>query len=120
MVNGYTIFFIAVLLVSADKIITYMNIKAVERNFPKINPIQIEKNPLAKFFFQKAGLIWGSILYGIFSVGTFIFALYLFYFPAKIYSPTNAWGISLYVMMIAYSFVIMNNLYFLLRYNKLL
>ena len=120
MVNWTTIMIIAIFLVSLDKIITIANIKAIEKNYPKINAIQIEKNTLAKFAFTKAGLFWGSILYGIFSVGTFMFALYLFYFPAKAYSPGNAWGVSLYVIMIAYSFVIMNNFYFFLRYNKFL
>ncbi|KKL16195.1 hypothetical protein LCGC14_2498010 [marine sediment metagenome] len=35
------------------------HIKAVEKNFPDIDKFSIEKNPLAKKFFQKYGLLWG-------------------------------------------------------------
>ena len=118
--NWTTIFLIAVMLIAADKIITVMNINAVQRNNPQINALQIEKNPIAKFSFEKMGLLWGSVVYGLFSLATFYFALLLLYYPAKIFAPENPWGIALYVLIMGYALVIANNLYFLLRYNKLL
>ncbi|KKK60901.1 hypothetical protein LCGC14_3019710, partial [marine sediment metagenome] len=33
----------------------------VEKNFPEVNKYDIEKNPVAKFFFKKCGLLWGTI-----------------------------------------------------------
>jgi len=119
--NWWTVVIVAMVLITLDKGITVMNIKAVEKYHPEVEDrLSIERNPLAKASFRKFGLFGGSVIYWIFSLATFFFALYMFSFPASIYAPKNAWGVSLYVMMIFYSFVIMNNLYFFLRYSKLL
>jgi hypothetical protein len=120
MVNWYTIIIVAIVLIAIDKGLTVANIKAVQRDNPTVDPLSIEKNPIARLAFQKTGLFWGTILYGIFSLGTFFFALLLFYYPAKVWAPTNAWGVSFYVMCLVYAFILMNNFYFLLRYNHLL
>lgn len=120
MVNWYTIIIVAIILIAIDKGLTVANIKAVQRNNPGTDALSIEKNPVAKWSFQKLGLGWGTVLYGIFSLATFFFAMLLFYYPAKIWAPANAWGVSFYVMMLVYFFIIGNNTYFLLRYNHLL
>jgi hypothetical protein len=120
MVNWWTICIIAICLIAVDKGLTVANIKAVQKNNPNIDALSIEKNQVAKFAFQKTGLFWGTILYGLFSLATFFFALLMFYYPAKIWAPDNAWGVSFYVMCLGYSFVLMNNFYFFLRYSKLL
>ena len=120
MTNFYTIIIIAIILIVVDKGLTVANIKAVEKNNPGIDALSIEKNPVAKFAFQKTGLFWGSILYGIFSLATFFFAMLLFYYPAKAWAPGNGWGVSFYVMCLIYSVILMNNFYFFLRYSKLL
>jgi len=117
MTNFYTILIVAIILITLDKGLTVANIKAVEKNNPGVDALSIEKNPVAKFSFQKLGLFWGSILYGIFSLATFFFAMLMFYYPAKIWAPNNAWGVSFYAMMLIYFFIIGNNTYFLLRYN---
>ena len=97
-----------------------MNIKAVQNNNPELNALSIERNPIAKYCFNKMGLTWGSVIYGIFSLATFYFALLLLYYPAQLWAPQNPWGVSLYVLMMGYSLVIMNNLYFFIRYSRLL
>jgi hypothetical protein len=103
-INWYTIIIVAIILIAIDKGLTVANIKAVQKNNPGIDALSIEKNPVAKFAFQKTGLFWGTILYGLFSLATFFFA-------------SNAWGVSFYVMCLVYAFILMNNFYFLLRYN---
>jgi hypothetical protein len=120
MVNWYTIIIVIILLVTLDKTLTVLNINAVKKNNPGVDPLSIERNPIAKWCFQKTGLLWGSVLYGIFSIGTFLLAMWLFSYPARAYAPDNAWGVSFYAMCMFYGFVIMNNFYFFLRYNKLL
>ena len=120
MTNWTTILIVVILLVTLDKTLTVLNINAVKRNNPGIDPLTIEKNPIAKWCFQKTGLLWGSILYGIFSVGTFLLAMWLFSFPARAYAPDNAIPVAFYVMCLIYAFIIMNNFYFWLRYSKLL
>ena len=120
MVNWTTILIVIILLVTLDKTLTVLNINAVKKNNPGVDPLSIERNPIAKWCFQKTGLGWGSVLYGIFSVGTFLLAMWLFSFPARAYAPDNAMGVSFYVMMLFYGFIIVNNAYFFLRYSKLL
>jgi len=111
---------IAIVLVSLDKGITAYNVKAVAKNNPGVNPYSIERNPLAKWTFQKFGLTGGTIIYWFLSIVTFIMAVYLFSYPARVFAPNNAYGVALYVVMMVYGLVIFNNLYFSLRYNKII
>lgn len=120
MVNWLTIVTVAIILITLDKTLTVLNIDAVKRNNPGVDPLSIEKNPIAKWSFQNMGLFWGSLIYGVFSFGTFMFALWLFSMPAKLYAPDNSVGVSFYFMCILYALVLMNNFYFFLRYNKLI
>jgi hypothetical protein len=106
--------------VTLDKGITAFNIRAVEKNNPGINPYSIEKNPIARVSFEKFGLYGGTIIYWIFSIITFIIAVWLLHYPAKILAPNNDYGVALYAVVIMYFFVIGNNFYFLFRYNKLI
>jgi len=85
---------------------------------PGVNPYSVEKNPVAKISFEKFGLIWGTIIYWIFSVITFVAAVWFLSYPAKIIAPANPYGVALYAVVIMYGFVVANNFYFLFRYNK--
>ncbi len=119
MVNAMIwVLVVIVILVSLDKIITAANILQVEKNFPEVNKYDIEKNPVAKFFFKKCGLLWGTIIYGILSVLTFILALILLEWTLKLFGVVNAQSISLYVMILLYCLVIGSNLFFLLKFSK--
>lgn len=120
MVNWITVLIIAVILVTIDKGITVFNILAVQKNNPGVDPYSIEKNPIAKASFEKFGLFGGTIIYWIFSVITFIIAVWLMSYPAKLIAPDNNYGVALYAIVIMYFFVLGNNFYFLFRYNKLL
>jgi len=109
---------VIVLLVTIDKGITIVNIKAVEKNFPTIDKFSIEKNPIAKFFFKKCGLIGGTILYWFLSIITFILALILLEWTLKLFGVANAFSISLWIMIIIYCVVIGNNLFFMLKFSR--
>ena len=117
-VNWTLIFLLILLLVSADKIITYYNIMAVEKNFPDIDPFSIERNPLAKKFFQNFGLLWGNILYSILSLLTFLLALALIKWTLSLFGVQNSLSIALWVMVILYGMAIANNLFFLFKFNR--
>lgn len=119
-VNWIIVFVLIISLVSVDKIITYFNIKAVEKNFPEIDKFSIEKNPLAKKFFRDHGLILGSIIYWIISIITFIVALALIKWTIQLLGIPNSLTIALWIMTILYVIVIGNNIVFLLKYNKLI
>ena len=116
-VNWTLIFLLILLLVSADKVITYYNIKAVEKNFPDIDKFSVEKNPLAKKFFQNFGLLGGSVLYGFVSIITFLLALALINWSLSLFGVPNPLSIALWIMVILYSIAIGNNLFFLYKFN---
>ena len=109
---------VIVILVTLDKGLTFINIKQVEKNFPEIDKFSIEKNPIAKFFFNKCGLVGGTVLYWILSIITFILALILLEWTLKLFGVINAQSISLWIMIIFYCMVIGNNLFFLLKFSK--
>lgn len=117
-VNWTLIFVLIVFLVSVDKVITYYNIKAVEKNFPNIDKFSIEKNPLAKKFFQDHGLFWGNLIYWIISILTFLIALSLIKLSFDLLGIPNSLSISLWIMVILYCLALGNNLFFLFKYNK--
>ena len=118
--NWTIVIFIIIALVATDKLLTVANINAVTKNFPDVNPLSIEKNPLAREFFKQHGLMWGSLTYGLFSILCFIVAMYLIHWMLKLFHVTNSLSIALYVVMIWYFFVIGNNLYFLLKFSKVI
>ena len=120
MVQWITILIIAAILVTLDKGLTAFNIMSLEKNYPKINPYSVEKNPIARASFEKFGLFGGTLIYWVLSLITFLFAVYLFKYPASVFAPNNALGVSLYVVMMLYSLVIFNNVYFCLKYNNLI
>ena len=115
--NWKVVIVILIALVVADKLITIANLNAIKKNFPEIDPLKAEKNPLAKWFFQKFGIINGTFLYGIVSIITIL----LFMFPLNLtlgaLKITNSLSITLWVVMVWYGILILNNLYFLLKYS---
>jgi hypothetical protein len=107
---------IFIVLILLDKGITTMNITQVNKNFPnstKEDYFKIEKNPLAKWFFEKFGLFGGSVLYGIVSLITLFGSFYLFTWI------TNE-RIALWIIFIIMGAVIANNSYFLLKYSQII
>ena len=117
-VNWTLIFVLIVLLVSADKVLTYYNIKAVEKNFSEVDKFSVERNPLAKIFFQKYGLFWGNILYWFLSIITFLVALALIEWCLSLFGIPNSLSIAFWIMVILYFIAIGNNLFFLFKFNK--
>jgi len=114
------ILILIVFLVSLDKAITFINVKQIQKNSPEMDAFSIEKNPLAKLFFVKCGLVWGSIIYWFISLITFVIALKLFDFTLRLFHVLNSFSIALYIMIIIYCMVIGNNVHFLLRASKII
>lgn len=119
-INWALVLVLIVCLVLVDKSLTVINIKSVEKNFPDVDRYSIEKNPVAKSFFIKFGLGWGTILYFLLSIITFIIALILLAWCIGLLKIPNAFSISLYIMTIWYGFVIANNLFFLFKFNGII
>ena len=115
-ISWSTLLIIAVILVILDKGLTLANIVQVNKHFPdamKGDAYKIERNPVAKFFFERCGLWGGTFLYGIISVLTLILFFFIF---AWIFSER----VALYIIFIFYGFVILNNSYFLLKYSTII
>jgi len=119
-INWTYILILIIFLVTMDKMLTVVNIKLVEKNFPDVDRLSIEKNPLAKEFFKQYGLTFGSLLYGLFSVITFLLALFLLKWSLSLFNVSNPLSISLWVLTIWYGIVISNNLFFLLKFSKVI
>lgn len=118
--NWTIVILIIIALVAADKLLTVANINAVKKNFPNVDPLDIEKNPLAKEFFKQQGLLYGTILYALFSIITFIVAMFLLHWMLKLFHVNNSLSIAFYVIMMWYGLVISNNFYFLLKYSRII
>jgi len=114
------VFIIAVCMVALDKILTYTNLTLVENNNLTRDPLAIEKNPVARWFFQVFGLLGGTVIYFVLSVLTFMLAVWVLTPATAIWAPANARAVALYLIMIVYSFVITNNLYFMLKFAGIL
>jgi len=109
-VSWSVFFIILIVFVLLDKGITLANLIQVKKNFPKVDFVNIEKNPMMKFFYQKAGLTGGTIL-GI--ISTLIITALAYFFASNFLGPS----IPLYALFIIYGFTVFNNLYFLLKYS---
>lgn len=107
------ILLIFILLIGVDKALTITNIKTVEKNHPGINPLQIEKNPIAKWFMEKFGAVYGSLAYSFVSLGT----MFLAFFILRGLFGEN-WA--LYIIFIIMGLVIMNNLFWFLKYSRII
>jgi len=107
--NFYILLLIFVLLIAGDKGLTAVNLSIVKDKSPNANPYQIEKNPLARFIFEKIGIAIGSIIYGLISLVTLFIAYFLF---KQIFGET----IALIIILILYTLVIINNFIWMLKY----
>jgi len=119
-INFKLVFLLIVILVSADKIITYYNIQAVDKNFPDVDKFEIERNPLAKYLFKNFGLFYGNVLYWILSIATFLIALIGIDWTLRLFNVPNSMSISLYIMIVLYCLALGNNLFFLMKYSKII
>lgn len=118
--NWKIVIIVLIALVVADKLITVANIQAVKKNFPKINTLRVEKNLLAKFFFTKFGLLYGTIFYSILSIITTLISILLLNWTLSLFGVPNSLSISLYVIMMWFGLVITNNVYFLLKFSRII
>ena len=101
-----------IVLVSLDKTLTAWNL-TVLRDRGNVNYLSAEKNVAAKWFFEKAGLLWGSIFFGLVTIGTLSLC---FWALRSIMNEYNA----LWIIIMIYSAVIGGNIFQLIRNYKLI
>ncbi len=107
-----TLLLIFLVIVSLDKGLTFLVVQQTWKNFPediKDDIYKAEKNPVAKWFFQKLGLNMGTIVYGLISILTLFLA---FFILQLFFGETTA----LFIIFILYGAVIFNNAFHLLRF----
>jgi hypothetical protein len=103
-----------------DKSLTYYSIHNLQKANPSADYLSAEKNPQAKWFMTKFGLLWGNVLYGILSIIIFYICIYVIQGTLQLFRVANYVGISWYVMFLVYSWTIGNNLYFVLKNGRVL
>lgn len=118
--NWKIVIIVLIALVIADKAITVVNLNAIKKNFPNVDPLKAERNPIARFFFQKFGLYGGTIPFGFLSIITTILAVLLLNLTLGAFKVPNSLSISLYIIILYYGFTISNNLFFLLKFSKVI
>jgi hypothetical protein len=96
-----------------DKGLTILNIHQVQKNFPEADAIGIEKNPVARFFFKNFGIWGGTIIYGLIS----LLLMILVFFILKHFFGE---AIALYAIFMLYVIALGNNIFFLLKYSKII
>ena len=111
MIEKIIYVFIAVLLISIDKIITVKSLELTKKYFPK-RYITIEKNPLNRFFFKKFGIRKGAIIYSFTSLISFFLSVYFIGFLI------NSYFYSFLTICFVYVITIGNNLYWLNKYRR--
>ena len=118
--NWNVVIVVLILLVVADKVITVANLNAIKKNFPKIDPLKAEKNPIARFFFTKFGLTWGTLFYGVLSLISILLFMLLVTWTLTAIKTPNALSISLWAVIMLYFLILGNNLYFLLKFSRII
>ena len=107
---------VLIFLIILDKGLTAANIIQVNKNFPQATKgdyYKVESNPMAKWFFVKFGLLWGSILFSFVSI---LIGLLAYLILSLLFGERAA----LWIICIIYGFVVANNFYFLLKYSKVI
>ena len=117
--NWQIILIIALVLIGIDKTLTIANIAQAQKNYPKFNPLTIEKNPLARKFMETFGIMRGNILYALVSLIQFFLVFFLLSWICSYFIKTPM-DKALYFLMIAYGVTIFNNLFYLLKHSKVL
>jgi hypothetical protein len=107
-----SILLLFVILISADKALTMWNL-SVLKDQGQANFLDAEKNIAAKWFFEKCGLLWGSLLFGLVTLGT----LSLCYWGLK--SATNDYT-ALWIIFLIYGAVLGGNTFQLIKNYKLI
>lgn len=97
--------FILVVLILADKLITYKIIEGVQQRYPQTDAYNLEVNHLYRFFFRKYGLLVGTIYSFLITLGITILALWLLQ------------QIGFWIFLTIYAYVLANNLF---KYFQLL
>lgn len=120
--NWGIVLLIIVILVAADKGLTYINLKLIQKNNPEINPLDAEKNPAARWAFEKFGLEGGTIIFFFITCISLLFVFFAFANALKFvtFTSQNPYGYALWIITIFYFAVIGNNFYFMFRYAKLI
>ena len=113
----FTVFLIALVVFTIlDKGLTYINLKQIEHNFPQADALKAEKNPVNRFLFAKFGLTGGTIAMFFFSI-TYYIAIW---FGLSLLFGKNTQNTTLYVFFLIAGFTISNNIYFLLKYSRVI
>lgn len=110
--KSLTLLIIFVILIFIDKSLTLANLYEVKKT--NINYLAIEKNPIARWFFEKTGLINGTLIYSIISLVTLFLSFYILKsFLGQDYA-------ALWIIILLYSLVIGNNIFFFFKFRSLI
>ena len=112
MIKITSLLLLFVILIALDKSITMWNLSVLKEQ-GQTNYLDAEKNIAARWFFEKCGLLWGSLLFGLVTLGT----LSLCFWGLK--GITNEYT-ALWIIFLVYGAVLGSNIFMLIKNMKLI
>lgn len=113
-----TVIILLALLVTADKVITLINLKSIQKNFPKVDSYTAEKNPIVRYLFRNYGLLLGTLMSWVIGLISLLVVYFILTGSFKYYPSSQNY--ILYFIFMAYGLVLANNTYFMLKYNRVI
>ena len=117
--NDGILILVLLLFIFGDKLTTYLCVHGVEKNYPGTGT-QIEKNSMAKWLIDKMGNFWGNVVMSGISLLIALVILTVTKLASVKLGHPEYLNYILYSILILYTFVIGNNTYYALKYNKII
>lgn len=108
------------LLIAADKVTTYLCVQGVQNNFPEASANNVEKNLMAKWLLDKCGNFWGNVIMSVISLVMAWIILFCVKLVSIKFGHIEYLNYAIYALLVIYGFVIANNTYYALKYNKII
>lgn len=114
--NWYIVIAAILLIVALDKMSTFFAIKSLNDNFPQVDHLSAEKNPVARYFFSEFGLFKGTAFFFLVTTAFLsIVCLILGHFLSA-----KSFALFFHLLLLWHGIVIFNNLFYFLKYSNLL
>lgn len=118
--NDGLLILVLLIFILGDKITTYLCVQGMQNNYPDTQSSSIEKNAMAKWFMDKLGNFWGNMVMVVISLIIALIILTITKLISIKFGHPEYFNYVLYGLIILYTFVIGNNTYYALKYNKII
>jgi hypothetical protein len=118
--NDGLLLLVLLLFIVGDKFTTYLCVNGVKHNFPEASANSVETNIMAKWLLDKFGNLGGNAVMTFVSLLMAWVILFCVKLGAVKLGHIEYLNYAIYAILIIYGFVIANNTYYALKYNKII